>query len=289
MRRILSIGGLIALVTTLVTPSAQAMGYSTLPSAWTHVNQLQPDTSYWETDREAVKVGSSTAAPGGRCSCSTPGSSRGRGSSTPPSASPWTAPSRATRHLCSSGTRSRSTRRGRSRGGPLASTGAPSWRRVRRRRAASTTRHWRSATTSSAVRSRRRRTGATGRSRSGCARHRRPIPAQGKVILPSSVYLVVNYNNAPVAPVVGTTYPRPCGTVGEPTVMPPPRQFSGQRQGPRRRRRAHDHSGDPRRRGQAGAHEQRRHDDLRGQVRLAGTAGRSARARREVQLSRQDH
>ncbi|KJK33314.1 hypothetical protein UK23_46635 [Lentzea aerocolonigenes] len=203
------------------------MGYSTLPSAWTQVNQLQPDTSYWDTHREAVRVGAidggewrslfqfDTRQFGGARildatvrimidrteSCTdTPVQLWQTKTIDPAKPLTWrtsedhwrTQLATASGQACGENNT------------PLAFSG-DQFRQVVQQAADD-------------------RAGSIGL---GLRAAQDTDPAQGKVILPGSVYLIVNYNNAPAVPTVNTTYPRACGTADAPTVMPPPRQFSG--------------------------------------------------------------
>ncbi|HEX8868491.1 MAG TPA: hypothetical protein VF821_22725, partial [Lentzea sp.] len=227
MRRTLIVFTLLGMVTALTAPPAQAVGYSTLPSAWTHVNKLEPDTSYWETHRDAVRVG---AIDGGVWRSLFQFDTRQFGGARIID---------ATVRIMVDRTES------------CAETPVQLWQTKAIDPATPLTwrtseDHWgaRLATASGQAcgadntplelhsdqvtqvlqQAADRRDGSVGL---GLRAAQDTDPAQGKVILPGSVALIVTYNNAPSAPTVNTTYPRACGTADAPTVMPPPSQFSG--------------------------------------------------------------
>lgn len=227
MRRILSVLAALGLVTALITPPAQAIGHSTLPAAWTHVNKLEPDTSYWDTHRDAVRVG---AIDGGV----------------------WRSLFLFdTRRLAGARILGATVRIVVDRTETCAKTPVQLWHTRTIDPAQPLTwrtseGHWRTRLAEGSAQAcgqdnaplefsneqvrqvlQRAADGREGSVGFGLRAPRDANPAQGKVILPQSVYLVVNYNNAPNVPVVGTSYPRPCGTADAPTVMPPPGQFSG--------------------------------------------------------------
>ncbi|MET9631053.1 VCBS repeat-containing protein [Lentzea sp. NPDC006480] len=227
MRRTLSVLALLGLLSTLITTPAQAIGYAPPPSAWTHVNKLEPDTSYWETHRDAVRVG---AIDGGQ----------------------WRSLFQFdTRQFAGARIIDATVRIMIDRTESCDETPVDLWQTKTVDPAKPLT--WRTSEDHWSTRL------ASG-SGQACAQYNMPLalrsdqlrqvvqeaadrrdgsmgfglrapqdtdPAQGKVILHDSVFLVVTYNNAPSAPTVSTTYPRACGTADAPTVMPPPNQFSG--------------------------------------------------------------
>jgi hypothetical protein len=218
---------LLGLVTTLITPAAQAVGYSTLPSAWTQVNQLEPDTSYWETHRDAVRVG---AIDGGVWRSLFQFDTRQFGGARIIDATVRIMVDR-TESCDETPVELWQTK-------PIDPATPLTWR--------TSEDHWRTQLAAASAQACGEdnaplelsgdqfrqvvqqaaddRAGSIGL---GLRAPRDTDPAQGKVILPGSVFLIVDYNNAPSVPVVNTSYPRACGTADAPTVMPPPRQFSG--------------------------------------------------------------
>ncbi|MFS8104775.1 VCBS repeat-containing protein [Lentzea alba] len=227
MRRTLSALALFGLFSALITAPAHAISYAIGPAAWTHVNQLAPDTSYWDENRDAVRVG---AIDGGE----------------------WRPLFLFdTRQLAGSRIIAATVRVIVDRTESCDETPVQLWHTkaidpARPLTWRTSAEHWRTQLADGSAQAcgeynaplefsnehvrRVFQDVADGREGSvsfGLRAPRDTDPAQGKVILPSSVYIAVNYNNAPSAPTVITSYPRPCGTVGAPTVMPPPRQFSG--------------------------------------------------------------
>ncbi|MEU3643615.1 VCBS repeat-containing protein [Lentzea sp. NPDC034063] len=227
MRRILSFGALFALVTTLITPPAQAVSHSAEPVAWTQVNELRPDTSYWETDRGAVRAGT---IDGGVWRSLFQFDTRHLAGARIIKVNVYLVVDRTEScdetsvQLWNTGAIDPAR--------PLTwRTSADLWRTQVATGAAQACGEFNTPLGFESDQMRQvvqqvadERAGAIG---FGLRAQQEHDSAYGKAIVPKSVALVVEYNNAPSVPVVNTSYPRACGTADAPTVMPPPSQFSG--------------------------------------------------------------
>ncbi len=232
MRRLLSVAAVFTLFTALVTPSAHAVSYATGPSAWTTVNKLKPDKSYWDENLDAVRVG---AIDGGVHRSLFRFDTQQLAGARILSAAVYLTVDRT--GSCDETPVQLWHTRAIDPATPL------TWR--------NSTQHWKAKLAAGSAQAcgeydapmefdteqLRQVLQQTADERAGSVSFglRAPQehnPAQGKAIVPKSVFIAVHYNNKPNAPTVITSYPHPCGTADAPTVMPPPRQFSGSAKDP---------------------------------------------------------
>ncbi|WP_330277467.1 VCBS repeat-containing protein [Lentzea sp. NBC_00516] len=227
MRRILSCGALLALLTTLITPPVQAAAHASELVAWTQVNELQPDTSYWETDRGTVRAGT---IDGGVWRSLFQFDTRHLAGARIIKVGVYLVVDRTEScdetsvQLWNTGAIDPAR--------PLTwRTSADLWRAQVATGAAQACGEFNTPLgfesdqiTQVLQQAADDRSGSIG---FGLRAQEEHNPAYGKAIVPKSVILAVDYNNAPSVPVVNTSYPRACGTADAPTIMPPPGQFSG--------------------------------------------------------------